>query len=147
MKQFEVRQPMYSPDDVNSPVVPGGGEEWPEGDLPEQMGGPRTLLMPGQSTFKLPENLAQLWHDVAIEDTRFYEHGALVESIRVVIEPGIQSCTLTGLGDDDVVELIGAQTFQDLSEEVDGRREQNRLGGAVHVDAERENGVGHETSP
>jgi hypothetical protein len=57
---------------LNEPVIPGGGEEWPEGDLPEQMGGPRTLLMPGQSTFKLPENLPQLWHDVAIEDTRPY---------------------------------------------------------------------------
>jgi len=58
--------------DVNQPILPASGEEWPEGDLPEQMGGPRTLLMPGQSTFKLPTNLAQLWHDIAIEDTRPY---------------------------------------------------------------------------
>lgn len=58
--------------DVNQPVIPPSGEEWPEGDLPEQMGGPRTLLMPGQSTFRLPTSLAQLWHDVAIEDTRPY---------------------------------------------------------------------------
>lgn len=57
---------------VNEPVVPGGGEEWPEGDLPEQMGGPRSTLMPGQSDFRLPANLSQLWHDVAIEDTRPY---------------------------------------------------------------------------
>lgn len=59
-------------DDLSGAVPPSGGEEWPEGDLPEQMGGPRTLLMPGVSTFRLPENLAQLWHDVAIEDTRNY---------------------------------------------------------------------------
>jgi len=58
--------------DVNQPIVLPGGEEWPDGDLPEQMGGPRTLLMPGQSTFRLPANLVQLWHDVAIEDTRPY---------------------------------------------------------------------------
>jgi len=59
-------------DDLNNPIIPGGGEEWPEGDLPEQMGGPRSLLMPGQSTFLLPANLAQLWHEIAIEDTRPY---------------------------------------------------------------------------
>ena len=57
---------------VNEPVVPGGGEEWPEGDLPEQMGGPRTTLLPGQNDFRIPMNVAQLWHDIAIENTRPY---------------------------------------------------------------------------
>jgi len=58
--------------DVNQPILPASGEEWPEGDLPEQMGGPRSTLPPGMSTFRLPLNLSQLWHDVAIEDTRPY---------------------------------------------------------------------------
>lgn len=49
---------------------PDVGGDWPEGDLPEQMGGPRTTLLPGISTFRIPDNLAQLWHDVEIEDTR-----------------------------------------------------------------------------
>lgn len=46
------------------------GGEWPEGDLPEQMGGARSTLLPGISTFRIPENIAQLWHDVDIEDKR-----------------------------------------------------------------------------
>ncbi len=58
--------------DINNPLVPPGGEEWPEGDLPEQMGGVRTVLLPGQSTFRLPGNLEQLWHNVAIDDSRPY---------------------------------------------------------------------------
>jgi len=70
-------QVFYSADgaagsNVNEPAVPGGGEEWPEGDLPEQMGGARTTLMPGQNDFRIPMNVAQLWHDVAIENTRPY---------------------------------------------------------------------------
>lgn len=49
---------------------PDVGGDWPEGDLPEQMGGARTTLMPGISVFVLPANLAQLWHEVEIEDNR-----------------------------------------------------------------------------
>lgn len=58
--------------DINAPGKPAdpGAEQWPEGDLPEQMGGTRTTLMPGIYTFKLPDNLTQLWHDVEIEDSR-----------------------------------------------------------------------------
>lgn len=57
--------------DINSTAArPDIGGEWPEGDLPEQMGGQRTTLLPGIDTFRLPANLAQLWHDVEIEDTR-----------------------------------------------------------------------------
>lgn len=45
---------------------------WPEeddlGSL--QMGGQRTTLLPGTDTFRLPTNLAQLWHDIVAEDTR-----------------------------------------------------------------------------
>lgn len=67
-----IAAPYFMADDLSGAVPPSGGEEWPEGDLPEQMGGPRSTLMPGQSTFLLPVNLAQLWHDVAIEDTRSY---------------------------------------------------------------------------
>jgi hypothetical protein len=44
--------------------------EWPEGDLPEQFGGPRSTLMPGQSTFRLPANLAPLWSEVEMLDGR-----------------------------------------------------------------------------
>jgi hypothetical protein len=58
--------------DINSTTArpDPGGEYWPEGDLPEQMGGQRTTLLPGIYTFRLPENLAQLWKDVEIEDGR-----------------------------------------------------------------------------
>lgn len=55
--------------DVNNPAGRDPGE-WPDGDLPEQMGGSRQTLLPGQRTFRIPENVAQLWHDVEIEDTR-----------------------------------------------------------------------------
>ena len=57
--------------DVNNPTsIDPGMEYYPDGELPEQMGGVRTTLLPGIYTFKLPENLAQLWHDVEIEDGR-----------------------------------------------------------------------------
>lgn len=63
----------YQQPDVNSTAPrPDVGGDWPEGDLPEQMGGTRTTLMPGIDTFKLPDNLPQLWHDVEIEDTRSF---------------------------------------------------------------------------
>jgi len=60
--------------DVNQPAVPpGGGEDWPEdGHFPDQMGGMRTLLMPGIDTFLLPAGLTTLWHDVVIDDPRPY---------------------------------------------------------------------------
>lgn len=46
-------------------------EAWPEGDLPEQMGGaPGVTLLPGVDTFLLPATLAQLWNDVQMEDGR-----------------------------------------------------------------------------
>ena len=58
---------------VNEPILPAPGEEWPDdGSMPAQMGGTRTLIMPGQHTLRLPSVLAQLWHDVAIKDTRPY---------------------------------------------------------------------------
>lgn len=58
-------------DDINDtkPRADIGGE-WPEGDLPEQMGGQRTTLQPGVDTFALPKNIRQLWHDLEIEDGR-----------------------------------------------------------------------------
>ncbi len=40
---------------------PSVGGDWPEGDLPAQMGGTFHVLYPGVSTFVLPVNLAQLW--------------------------------------------------------------------------------------
>lgn len=46
--------------------------QWPEGDLPEQMLGGGSVLMPGDRTFRLPPASAmpQLWHDVVAEDQR-----------------------------------------------------------------------------
>lgn len=64
-------QQFYSPDDVNSVAArPEPEIEWPEGDLPEQMGGVRTTILPGLHLFKLPANLDQLWDEIAIEDGR-----------------------------------------------------------------------------
>lgn len=61
-----------APTDINSTAArPDPGGEWyPEGELPEQSFGSRTTLLPSIYTFKIPENLAQLWHDVEIEDSR-----------------------------------------------------------------------------
>lgn len=58
---------IHQPAAVAEPAV-----EWPEQgqDLPEQMGGTRSLLMPGIYTFQLPKNLAQLWHDIVAQDKR-----------------------------------------------------------------------------
>src|SRR5262245_55555431 len=56
---------------LQSPTGSDPGE-WPEGDLPEQMGGSRVALPPGAFTFKLPDNLSQLWKDVEIDDTRAF---------------------------------------------------------------------------
>lgn len=44
------------------------GGDWPEGDLPEQMGGEFKLLQPGIDVFRLPTNLAQLFSLKAYED-------------------------------------------------------------------------------
>lgn len=58
--------------DVNNPAaLADPGMDWPEGELPEQMGGQRTTLMPGIYTFRLPSNLATLWKDnVPVKDGR-----------------------------------------------------------------------------
>lgn len=59
--------------DINDTTArPEPVTEWPEGDLPEQSSGPRTTLLPGVYTFKLPENLAQLWHEIDVADGRQY---------------------------------------------------------------------------
>lgn len=59
--------------DINNPAsIDPGAEYYPEGDLPEQMGGARTTLLPDTRTFLIPTNIAQLWHDVEIEDGRPY---------------------------------------------------------------------------
>lgn len=58
-----------APGDVNSTAVRPDTVEWPEGDLPEQ-GGARVTLMPGIDVFRLPANLAQLWAEIGIKDTR-----------------------------------------------------------------------------
>lgn len=60
-----------APAGLNNPVIPVG-EEWPEGDLPEQMGGARTTFLPGITTFQLPANTPQAWKIVEIEDGRAY---------------------------------------------------------------------------
>lgn len=74
--------------DINSPTPPGGGgEDWPLGDLPEQFGGTRTTLMPGIFTFRLPDSLAQLWHDVDIKDSRpFLANGQPNPTLNQVIK-------------------------------------------------------------
>lgn len=58
--------------DINSTAArPDLAEEaWPEGDLPEQMGGSSVTLLPGIDVFKLPDNLAQLWSEREMEDGR-----------------------------------------------------------------------------
>lgn len=59
--------------DINSSEVRNEpAMDWPEGDLPEQMGGSRTTMLPGTDTFRIPENVAQLWHDIVAEDKRPY---------------------------------------------------------------------------
>lgn len=57
--------------DVNT-VAPAAdpGMEWPEGDLPEQMGGLRTTLLPGLYDFRLPSDLSTLWKETPVKDTR-----------------------------------------------------------------------------
>lgn len=58
---------------INAPVLNEPAIEWPaQGEeMPEQMGGaPRTVLTPGVRTFKMPEKLAALWHDIEAEDRR-----------------------------------------------------------------------------
>lgn len=67
------QQPDAAAGGVNSPAARTDiNVEWPDeediGSL--QMGGQRTTLLPGIDTFKLPDNLAQLWHEIEIEDTR-----------------------------------------------------------------------------
>jgi len=51
-------------------VKPDVGGDWPESgaDLPEQMLGDFKILLPGISVFRLPANLAQLWHLITVED-------------------------------------------------------------------------------
>jgi hypothetical protein len=58
--------------DVNAPAaLADPGMEWPEGELPEQLGGQRTTLMPGIYTFRIPANIASLWKDnVPVKDGR-----------------------------------------------------------------------------
>lgn len=68
---YMLMQQFFSPDDVNSTAArPEPEMEWPEGDLPEQMGGTRTTILPGIHIFQLPADLSALWDEVAIEDGR-----------------------------------------------------------------------------
>lgn len=63
-----------APADINSTEArPEPLIAYPEGDgdLPQGMS-PRTTLLPGIDTFRLPDNLAQLWHDIEAVDTRPY---------------------------------------------------------------------------
>jgi hypothetical protein len=57
--------------DINDPAVrPDVAVEWPEGEFPEQGGGQFVTILPGIDTFRLPANIAQLWHPLAIADER-----------------------------------------------------------------------------
>ncbi len=54
-----------------APVAATQVEEWPSGGLPEQTGsGGRTALAPGIYTFRLPQNLAQLWSTSTYKEFR-----------------------------------------------------------------------------
>lgn len=76
---------MFAPTDVNStaPRTDIAGEAWPEGDLPEQMGGAFVNLMPGIDAFRLPVELGQLWAPVKIKDPR---SGAEVERVMLKLD-------------------------------------------------------------
>ncbi len=59
--------------DVNTTEVrPEPAVDWPDQgtDLPTQMGGVRSTLMPGISNFLLPPELTALWHDIEATDRR-----------------------------------------------------------------------------
>jgi hypothetical protein len=62
--------------DVNATTArPEPAIEWVDGELPEQGFG-RSTLMPGIRVYKLPANLAQLWHDVeAVDKMPFLRNG------------------------------------------------------------------------
>ncbi len=54
-----------------APVATTQVEEWPTGDLPEQTGsGGRSALAPGIYTFRLPQNLPQLWSTSTYKEFR-----------------------------------------------------------------------------
>ena len=55
---------------LNSTAPRADVVDWPDGELPEQMGGIRETLMPGTNTFQIPANIAQLWHDQEMADNR-----------------------------------------------------------------------------
>lgn len=55
---------------LNSTAPRADVVDWPEGELPEQMGGVRETLMPGTNTFLIPASIAQLWHDQEMADNR-----------------------------------------------------------------------------
>lgn len=56
-------------DDINDTTPRGDIGDFPD-EMPEQFGGVRTTLMPGINAFKLPEQLATLWHDIKMKDGR-----------------------------------------------------------------------------
>lgn len=73
LHSFNYQQPDAASGGVNSPAPRTDlSVEWPdEADLGSlQLGGQRTTLLPGIDTFRLPDALTQLWHDVEVEDTR-----------------------------------------------------------------------------
>ncbi len=73
--------------DLNSPDRRPdlGGEVWPDGDLPAQMGGAFSSLPPGVSNFRLPIDLPQLWDTVVVKADRpgHPDHGKDLVRIRV----------------------------------------------------------------
>lgn len=72
--------------DVNAPpVVTDDVQTWAEGDLPSQGGGGGSTLMPGQSTFLLPQNIAQCWDtiDVLDKNPKSRNVGKIVRRIRL----------------------------------------------------------------
>src|SRR5262245_28082676 len=61
---------------VNSTAArPDVAVEWPEGEFPEQGGGSHATLLTGIDSFLIPANVAPLWHDLVIEDSRQYLPG------------------------------------------------------------------------
>lgn len=54
---------------MSTAVRPDVSSDWPEGDLPEQMLGDFSILMPSISVFQMPRDIAGLWHTIEAEDT------------------------------------------------------------------------------
>ena len=83
--------------DINATYQRTDIGDWPtaaDGQLPEQMGGVRSTLLPGIDVFKLPANLSQLWTEFETEDTRQFlptgqpnpTHGQKIKRVQLKLD-------------------------------------------------------------